>query len=82
MSKKVCSLESKLWSDICSQNSFSSNFVTESPVKFLLLASASNSSPANSFDSFIPASHHEKNNSSGIPNSLHNSAESTRASQT
>lgn len=54
MSKKVCSLASKLWSVICSQNSLNSALVIEFDVIPLRRANASNNSLANSFESFIP----------------------------
>lgn len=54
MSKNVCSLVSKLWSVICSQNSPNSALVMEEDVIPLRRAKASNSSPANWLDSFIP----------------------------
>jgi len=57
ISKKVWSLESKLWSVICSQNSRNSSFVMEADVMPRRRDNASNNSPANSFDSFIPTHH-------------------------
>lgn len=57
ISKKVCSLESKLWSVICSQNCRSSSLVMEADVIPRRRANASNNSPAKSFDSFIPIPH-------------------------
>lgn len=60
MSKKVCSLASKLSSVICSQNSCSSALVMEDDVIPLRRANASNNSLANSLDSFIPNHNHTK----------------------
>ena len=57
ISKKVCSLESKLWSVICSQNWRSSSLVMEADVIPRRRANASNNSPAKSFESFIPIPH-------------------------
>ncbi len=60
MSKKVCSLASKLWSVICSQNSRSWALVMEGDVIPLRRANASNNSLANSLDSCIPNHNHTK----------------------
>lgn len=57
ISKKVWSLESKLWSVICSQNSRNWSLVMEADVMPRRRDNASNNSPANSFDSFMPRYH-------------------------
>lgn len=55
MSKKIRSRESKFWSVISSQNCFSCSFVTPSSgLMCVLLANATNTSLANSFESAIP----------------------------
>nr|GME15879.1 hypothetical protein Iba_scaffold16866CG0040 [Ipomoea batatas]GME20756.1 hypothetical protein Iba_scaffold26016CG0010 [Ipomoea batatas] len=54
LSKKVWRRESKLWSAIWSQNSWSCCLLMESEVMFLLRARASNNSPAKSLELFIP----------------------------
>lgn len=67
MSKNIWSLESKFWSDISSQNPLSWSFVTPlSGSSILRLANASNSSPANSLLSAMPAKYKTESQSVSV----------------